>query len=74
MTAPLSAGWLSQLGAMTEQATGKLARSILSIVRPPGRSTSAVIRIFIVLYHFGIALHLDNTFSENDYRQLSCLA
>jgi hypothetical protein len=23
---------------------------------------------------FWIALHLDNTFSENDYRQLSCLA
>jgi hypothetical protein len=45
-----------------------------TIVGPPDRSTSAVIRIFIVLYHFGIALHLDNTFSENDYRQLSCLA
>jgi hypothetical protein len=59
---------------MTGQATRKLARSILSIVRPPGRSTSAVIRIFIVLYHFGPALHLDNTFLENDYRQLSFLA
>jgi len=52
---------------MTAQATRKLAR-------PPDRSTSAVIRIFIVLYHFGLALHLDNTFLENDYCQLSCLA
>jgi hypothetical protein len=59
---------------MSAQATRKLARSILTIVGPPDRSTSAVIRIFIVLYHFGIALHLDNTFSENDYPQLSCLA
>jgi len=60
---------------MTEQATRRLAQSIpFNRLAAWPLSTSAVIRIFIVLYHFGPALHLDNTFLENDYRQLSFLA
>jgi hypothetical protein len=74
MTVPSSTGWLGRLGddGAGDAQVGAINPFNRSAAWP--LSTSAVIRIFIVLYHFGPALHLDNTFLENDYRQLSFLA